>query len=164
MEGLASFDQWVARNGNHRSAAHPARPQLRKPPYRLISPGGVEVVEFDREPQATCLLRAAHGIADGDWWGLLADESLSCGARLHWRLALWRSSVDHPEPQWLSSGVLASAGRPPTSLRQRALAQGVQALWDQGWRLVETQAFTSSLAKATDHGGDRDGHSGTHGV
>jgi hypothetical protein len=142
MEGLAFFDQWVARTGNRKSGAHPAHRPSRKREFRLISPGGLEVVAFASEPRATCLLRVAHGISDDDWWGPLADESVSSGVRLHWRLALWRASTNHPGPQWLSRGFLASAGQYPASLRKHALERGVQALWDEGWRLVEADAFS----------------------
>jgi len=98
MHTLASFDRWLLQ----RAAPQPSC-----------------------SPDAAERLRAFHGASDGDWLGLLADESLERGCRQHWRLALWRRGG---EPQWLSPPLPARAGQSASSLRREALAVALQAL------------------------------------
>lgn len=90
MHAIATFDRWLAQ----RSACAQTLP------------------EADRR------LRAAHGAADTDWLGLLADESECRGSGFSWRLALWREGC---EPQWLSPPLRARAGQSAASLRREAL-------------------------------------------
>ncbi len=93
-----------------------------------------------RQASAARILRAAYGVREGDWMGLLADESQGRGTQQAWRLGLWRgapSGEAGAAPQWLSPVLLARPGQCPNSLRNEVLSRALQALWQQGWRLQE---------------------------
>lgn len=136
MQGLASFDRWLA----HRAA--PAATIAATPvadiaaTRYLIAPRRTNAVAVAHDADAATLLRAAHGLTDGDWLGLLADDARRAGARQAWRLAFWREG----RPQWIGDALVARPGQNGAALRRAALAAAVDGLWANGWRLVDAGA------------------------
>ena len=140
MQGLASFDRWLTGRAAPqigrtaapaRSAAVPALTRY------LVDPAQQAVATVEREAGPAALLRAAHRIGPDDWLGLLADDTQTRGCSQRWRLALWRRGE---APQWLAAPIGARPGQAAAALRRAALEQAVQALWNNGWRLVDAAA------------------------
>jgi len=111
---------------------------------QVIDPQGRCIAELPRLASAEQVLRAAHGVQDGDWCAVLHDEADPSSSPLHpaWRLALWRaSSAAGSAPEWLGPALPARAGSRPALLRAAVQQQALQALWRQGWRWREAYAL-----------------------
>lgn len=132
MQGLAFFDRSLAQR---HAFATPRRPQSESRPSLkryLVGPQAEQVLPLPGQVDAQHLLRLAHGIAAADWLGVLAEETGRPTPA--WRLAVWRAKGGL---EWLSPAWHARAGTPARRLQQELQAQALQALWAQGWRLLE---------------------------
>jgi len=135
MQGLASFDRWLTRRVLPAARLVPLAPATAPARY-LVGPTPDTVRPLTQHADAAEILRAAHGLGPQDWCGMLADDAHSRGCRLAWRLATWPAQGG-AAPRWLSAPLLARPGESAADLRRAALERGLQALWAQGWRLVE---------------------------
>ncbi|WP_374437139.1 hypothetical protein [Inhella sp.] len=131
MQGLASFDRCLAQR--HAFAAPAARSDSRPRLNRyLIGPLADQVLPLAATADARTLLKLAHDIGPGDWLGVLAEEGGSHTPA--WRLAVCRAAGGL---EWLSPAWHARAGTAPHLLQQELQARAVQALWTQGWRVLD---------------------------
>ncbi|MBH9578834.1 hypothetical protein [Inhella proteolytica] len=131
MQGLASFDRCLAQR--HAFAAPAARSDNRPSLNRyLIGPLADQVLPLAAAADALTLLKLAHRIGPGDWLGVLAEE----GSRHTpaWRLAVCRAEGGL---EWLSPAWHARAGTAPQQLQAELQTRAVQALWAQGWRVLD---------------------------
>lgn len=146
MHSLASFDRWFVQAAR-RPASAPQAAAAAPAPLSccyLIGPQRDSAVRVDRGSAAD-ILRAAHRIAAEDWCGLLGDDAGSRGCRQVWRLALWRAQAADTAPLWLSEAVVARPGQRPGELLEAVQRAALQALWAQGWRLVEAAETTGGI-------------------